>query len=376
MLSIIINNYNYAQFLSAAIDSALAQTYPNTEVLVIDDGSKDDSREVIERYGAQITAVLKENGGQASAMNVGFARSRGDIIIFLDADDVLLPHVGKSVVAAFCEEPGAGKVQYPMNIIDAQGRPTGAVKPTWDVPRPTGDLRQYELCSPFDLLWMSTSGNAFSRTVLESMLPIPENAYASCGADWYLAHVSPFFGPVEFLDEIGASYRIHGANQYTSEALNVSQVRQSIVFMQSTLGFIAQTARRTGLCPPKQIVSFAYVADRMISLKLEPERHPLAEDTRWRLVCLGSVALARRFDVAVAHKFVMLAWLVALAVAPAAIARRLADQMLFPEHRPRWMNALLTWSRPRAIGRIPGRRSRSHALVQSGRTARNIDTSS
>jgi glycosyltransferase involved in cell wall biosynthesis len=88
LVSIIINNYNYGRFVREAIDSGLNQTYSHKEVIVVDDGSTDDSREIIASYGNGITSVLKENGGQASAFNAGFAVSQGDIICFLDADDI------------------------------------------------------------------------------------------------------------------------------------------------------------------------------------------------------------------------------------------------------------------------------------------------
>src|ERR1700757_584817 len=67
--TVVINNYNYGQFLGTAIESALGQTYANTEVVVVDDGSTDDSREIIASYGDRVRAVLKSNGGQASAFN-------------------------------------------------------------------------------------------------------------------------------------------------------------------------------------------------------------------------------------------------------------------------------------------------------------------
>lgn len=92
LVSIIINNYNYSQFLGEAIDSALSQTYPNTEVIVVDDGSTDNSQHLIASYATQILPLLKNNGGQASALNAGFRISRGEIIIFLDADDYLFPY--------------------------------------------------------------------------------------------------------------------------------------------------------------------------------------------------------------------------------------------------------------------------------------------
>ena len=91
LVTILINNYNYGRFLKDAIDSALNQTYRNLEVIVVDDGSTDDSREIIAAYGNKITSVLKENGGQASALNAGFAASRGEIICLLDSDDSFDP---------------------------------------------------------------------------------------------------------------------------------------------------------------------------------------------------------------------------------------------------------------------------------------------
>src|SRR5688572_29854944 len=91
LVSVIVNNYNYGRFLAQAIDSALSQDYPRLEVIVVDDGSTDDSREIIARYGSKISPVLKANGGQASAFNAGFNASRGDVVIFLDSDDQLAP---------------------------------------------------------------------------------------------------------------------------------------------------------------------------------------------------------------------------------------------------------------------------------------------
>src|SRR6201988_707109 len=90
LVTILINNYNYSRFLPYAIDSALAQTYRNIEVIVVDDGSTDNSREVLAKYAGRVIAVQKENGGQPTAFNAGFAASKGDIICFLDADDLFL----------------------------------------------------------------------------------------------------------------------------------------------------------------------------------------------------------------------------------------------------------------------------------------------
>jgi glycosyltransferase involved in cell wall biosynthesis len=76
LVSVIVNNYNYARFLPDAIDSALRQTYGHVEVIVVDDGSTDESRVVIASYGNRIRAVLKRNGGQGSAFNAVRGRAR------------------------------------------------------------------------------------------------------------------------------------------------------------------------------------------------------------------------------------------------------------------------------------------------------------
>src|SRR5437870_10165188 len=101
LVSIIINNYNYGRFLREAIDSALAQTAPNVEVIVVDDGSTDNSAAIIAGYGNRVVPMFKTNGGQTSALNAGFARSTGDVVLFLDADDVLLPTAVEKAINLF-----------------------------------------------------------------------------------------------------------------------------------------------------------------------------------------------------------------------------------------------------------------------------------
>src|SRR4029079_13012949 len=71
LVSVIVNNFNYERYVGQAIESALGQTYPHVEVIVVDDGSQDASRTVIEGFGDRVIALLKENGGQGSAFNVG-----------------------------------------------------------------------------------------------------------------------------------------------------------------------------------------------------------------------------------------------------------------------------------------------------------------
>src|SRR4051812_40947852 len=117
--SIIVINYNYSRYLQEAILSALAIDYDNKEVIVIDDGSSDDSARVIEHFGNRIIPIFKTNGGALSCVNVSFCYSTGDILIFLDADDRISPNVAIRILPAW--ERGVTKVQYLSNVIDANG---------------------------------------------------------------------------------------------------------------------------------------------------------------------------------------------------------------------------------------------------------------
>src|SRR5579863_4931679 len=90
-VSVVIPTYNYARFLGQAIDSVLAQTCPVKEIIVVDDGSTDDTFNVLARYGPAVRALKQKNCGPAAARNRGVGIAGGDLIAFLDADDFWMP---------------------------------------------------------------------------------------------------------------------------------------------------------------------------------------------------------------------------------------------------------------------------------------------
>ena len=105
----------------------------------------------------------------------------GEIVIFLDADDLLLPSMVKDVVDVFLSRPEIIRVQYRMAVIDEHSRRTGVEKPERHIPVPSGDVHKQALTFPFDMPWLPTSGNAFSARALRTIMPIPENSYGSAG---------------------------------------------------------------------------------------------------------------------------------------------------------------------------------------------------
>jgi glycosyltransferase involved in cell wall biosynthesis len=100
LVSVITPCYRQGHLLAQAIDSVLAQAYPNTELIVVNDGSDDDTDDVARRYGSRIVYVPKTNGGLPSARNAGLAVARGQYALFLDADDLLAPDAIAALVAA------------------------------------------------------------------------------------------------------------------------------------------------------------------------------------------------------------------------------------------------------------------------------------
>jgi glycosyltransferase involved in cell wall biosynthesis len=334
-VDVVVTNHNYARFLPQAIESACAQTHPDVNVIVVDDGSTDGSREVLRRYEDRVEVVAKEQGGQASALNAGLERCRGDVLLILDADDILRPQAAERVAAAFAARPELAKVQFPMAIVDADGRPTGAVKPGGHLRAPVGDQRRAELAFPFDLPWLPGGGTGFRTEAVRRILPIPAGDYPRSGADWYLVHLTALLGEAALLDDVCAEYRVHGGNAYELErdAIDLDHVRESIVFAGATTRSLEALADELGLDHPRPILSYADLANRLVSLKLEPGRHPVAADRPRALLADALRATRRRFDVSLPMKALLVAWFALEAVAPRPLARPLAELFLFPGRR-------------------------------------------
>lgn len=201
-VSVIINNYNYERFLARAVDSALGQTHADVEVIVVDDGSTDGSLPLLRRYGAAITLVSKENGGQGSAYNAGFQRASGKLVLFLDADDWLYPAAVASLAAAWRE--GVVKLQFRLGLVDEGDEPLGRY-----VPRSMHDRDALGLLRRFGCYGSPPgSGNAFTATFLTKVLPL-EAARWRTAADTVPIVLAPLYGDIISIPKIMGAYRLH-----------------------------------------------------------------------------------------------------------------------------------------------------------------------
>ena len=211
-VTVLIDAYNYGQYIEEAVDSALGQEFPREqrEIVVVDDGSTDDTEERLRKYGDAIRYLRKPNGGQASAFNHGFENSRGEIVALLDADDVWLPGKLRRVCETFEKNPEAGMVYHRTHLwrdgeqleddnyfADISGR----------VPENRAALLRYPM--------VGTSCLAFQRSALNELLPVPEELRSQ--ADAYLTGLIIFVAPVHALPEFLAKYRLHGTNLFQAK---------------------------------------------------------------------------------------------------------------------------------------------------------------
>ncbi len=121
LVSIVVPCYNTESYLAAAIESALRQTHPRVEVIVVDDGSTDGSGRIVEAFGERIVAVRQANRGLSAARNAGIAAARGEYVLLLDADDMLAPGCAASRARVLDADPGIGLVAGYYREIDARG---------------------------------------------------------------------------------------------------------------------------------------------------------------------------------------------------------------------------------------------------------------
>ncbi len=234
-VSIVISSFNYEQYLGAAITSALAQRGTAIEVIVVDDGSHDRSPAVIDAFGDRVSAIHKDNRGQASALNAGFEASTGEAVIFLDSDDMLLPSAAV-VAAQVLSDRAVAKLHWSMPIIDAQGRRTGEIQ---DAQLAAGDLRRHVFrdgpLSDATLPSPPMSGNAFPRWFLEHVMPIPECTYR-IAPDESLFGLAPAFGPIVRAPSLSL-YRMHGENAH-----RLSSFEQRLAFQEEHFATVAPVA--------------------------------------------------------------------------------------------------------------------------------------
>jgi glycosyltransferase involved in cell wall biosynthesis len=233
--SVLIDTYNYGQYIEEAIGSVLAQDFPaeEREVLVVDDGSTDDTQERVQKFGNAIRYLRKANGGQASAFNFGFEQARGEVVALLDADDLWLPEKLGRVYEAFERHSAAGMVYHRTYLwkgAEETSEDTYFIPVSGNIPESRRALLQYPM--------VGTSCLAFRQNALRELLPVPEALRSQ--ADAYLTALIIFVAPVAAVSEFLGKYRLHGANlfQMNEGLISRTQVEHRMAMRAALLSSI------------------------------------------------------------------------------------------------------------------------------------------
>ncbi|MGE3303105.1 MAG: glycosyltransferase family 2 protein [Hyphomonadaceae bacterium] len=343
-LSILISNYNYAEFVAAAVNSALAVDWPSKEVIVVDNGSTDGSRAVLEAFGDRITAVFKEHGGQFTASNAGFARATGDIVIFLDSDDVLAPSIMREAASQWT--PSTVKAQVLMQAIDAQGAPLPSVIPQLRKAPTPDEIRLWQRLTSY-YPGPPASGNIYARKMLEQIFPLENEG--SHFTDLYCISAAPFFGDVTTINKPLCGYRVHGRNAGAASGLDVEQMKRVIVLALAQDAYVRKIAARRGASISRAAPwnSLWLLCYRAASYKFARSEHPIASDNFFRLFRDAIRAFLTpqgngRTSV------ILIVWVVTVMLLPKPISKHIALWRFSPQSRPRFLRDVLGRLRLRA----------------------------
>jgi glycosyltransferase involved in cell wall biosynthesis len=243
--SILIDTYNHERFLEKAIESVLGQDAltADMEVLVVDDGSADGTRDIVRKFSPRVRYLRKSNGGQASAFNAGVPELHGDVCLFLDGDDWWLPGKLRKVLEAFDGNPdivGVGHGIVEMHL-DGRSRTVSRETPT------RVSLRDRQAAHEFvpARCYLGTSRLSLRRDALEKILPAPEPLVFE--ADEWLWSIAVALGDVLVLGEPLTAYRIHGGNLYQSARVDLAALRRRQSVMAALLATLPPRLAELGV---------------------------------------------------------------------------------------------------------------------------------
>jgi glycosyltransferase involved in cell wall biosynthesis len=230
-VSVIIDTYNHERFIERAITSVLEQDIPmdSVEIVVVDDGSTDRTPEIVREFQPRVRYLRKENGGQASAFNLGFAQVGGEIVAMLDGDDWWEKQKLRQVLKTFSGDPEIGAVGNGLHEVDADGKILRDLVP--DFPerlyfRTLKEGLQFRSLMSF----MGTSRLALRRSVLDKILPVPEDLVIE--ADEYLATFAVAISAARILDQPLTNYRYHSGNLYQYGKFDLEKARRKSKVLQ------------------------------------------------------------------------------------------------------------------------------------------------
>jgi glycosyltransferase involved in cell wall biosynthesis len=206
-VSVIIPNYNYEKFIAATVESVLSQTYKNIEIIIVDDGSKDNSLEVLKQFNNKIQVIEQKNAGVSAARNHGVSLSTGEFVAFLDADDIWLPEKLERQIEKIQVDSGIGLVHCSMTLINPKDEPIGEINNGQE-----GFVAKEFLRFERGVVIGAGSTSIVRRETFDEIGGF--DLRLSTAADWDFCYQVSRTHKIGFVTEPLVLYRMHGTNMH------------------------------------------------------------------------------------------------------------------------------------------------------------------
>jgi len=245
LISVIIDTYNYGRFIEKAIDSVINQNFPKDdfEIIVVDDGSTDGTQKIVKKYKDKIKYIYKENGGQASAFNLGFENANGRIIVFLDSDDYYQSDKLERIAREFQANENVDVVYHYLNLVDKDYRIIGEW-PDRKIKLEKHPLKSY--LSGLTPYAFPTPSICVRADCLKKIMPIPESFNIT--TDTYIIYTLPFVArEFALIDEKLADLMVHAGSYWSAPDLTAQILAERIKKHKLNTEYVQKWAQKLGL---------------------------------------------------------------------------------------------------------------------------------
>ena len=329
-LAVVIPNYNYGRYLSQTLDSVLAQTDPFDEIVVVDDGSTDNSLEILANYADRARILTIANSGQLGACRAGLMTVHADYVYFLDADDLATPGLVAGIRSSLMAGPA--KLQFQLDGMDSEGGLQNSAFPTYPPQYDAAAMRADNASAGF-YICPPTSGNVYSRDVL---LKMDVSQFDPRGViDGSPTLALPYFGEIVSINQPFARYRRHGNSMSAWGNPSVPLLEKELLLFRKSWDEVRPVIGTE--YPRAGLEGSLYVLERRLMIA--------CLSGRMLVVHLAAIFIMRllRTNAPARHKVMFAAWAAMLSIPSAPLRLYLIRMKRSSINRPRGMQTVLNF---------------------------------